>query len=83
MHQLRVNVKAMKESRTTISSKTNTTQILLSDREVNYSAATSLSTRDPQRLIALGKTTLLLFFNSNYSSSDRMYFPYINIDNEC
>lgn len=65
MHQLRVNVKAMKESRTTISSKTNTTQILLSDREVNYSAATSLSTRDPQRLIALGKTTLLLFFNSN------------------
>ena len=67
MHQLRVNVKAMKESRTTISSKTNTTQILLSDREVNYSAATSLSTRDPQRLIALGKTTifLLMFFNSN------------------
>ena len=67
MHQLRVNVKAMKESRITISSKANTTQFLLSDREVNYSAATSLSTRDPQRLIALGKTTifLLLFFNSN------------------
>lgn len=58
MHQLRVNVKAMKESRTTISSKTNTTQILLSDREVNYSAATSLSTRDPQRLIALGESCI-------------------------
>ena len=65
MHQLRVNVQAMKESRTAISSKANTSQFLLSDREVNYSAATSLSTRDPQRLIALGKN---LLFSNNVSS---------------
>lgn len=56
MYQLRINVQAMKESRTTTSSKANISQFLLSDREVNYSAATSLSTRDPQRLIALGKS---------------------------
>ena len=55
MCQLRVNVQAMKESHTSISSKTNTSQYLLYDREVNYSASTSVSTRDPQRLIALGK----------------------------
>ena len=54
MHQLRVNVQAMKDSRATVKSKTNTGQFLLYDREVNYSASTSVSTRDPQRLIALG-----------------------------
>lgn len=56
MYQLRVNVQAMKESHATISSKANTSQYLLYDREVNYSASTSVSTRDPQRLIALGKS---------------------------
>ena len=55
MYQLRVNVQTMKDSRATIRSKTNTTgQFLLCDRELNYSASTSVSTRDPQRLIALG-----------------------------
>ena len=54
MYQLRVNVQAMKDSRAAIRSKTNTGQFLLCDREVNYSASTSVSTRDPQRLIALG-----------------------------
>ena len=43
MHQLRVNVQEMKESHTAIISKANTSQFLLSDREVNYSAATSLA----------------------------------------
>ena len=51
MYQLRVNVQAMKDS---VRSKSNTTQFLLYDREVDYSASTSISTRDPQRLIALG-----------------------------
>lgn len=58
MYQLRVNVQAMKDSRATVKSKTNTGQFLLYDREVNYSASTSVSTRDPQRLIALGESCI-------------------------
>ena len=54
MYQLRVNVQAMKESHTTTSSKANNSQFLLCDGELNYSAATSVSTKDPQKLIALG-----------------------------
>ena len=43
MYQLRVNVQEMKESHTAISSKANTSQFFLSDREVNYSSATGLA----------------------------------------
>ena len=66
MYQLRVNIQAMKESCTVISSKTNTSQFLLSDREVNYSAANSLSTRDPQGLIALDKNLAVLMLHSSH-----------------
>lgn len=55
MCQLRVNVQAMKESCASICSKANTNQYLPCEREGDYSVSTSVSTRDPQRLIALGE----------------------------
>ena len=61
MYQLRVNVQAMKDSHTSVRSKSNTTQFLLHDREVDYSASTSISTRDPQKLIALGNHLVMSF----------------------
>ena len=65
MCQLRVNVQAMKESH---ASKPNNCQYLLCDRKVNYSASTSVSTRDPQRLIALGKCICICICIMNHSS---------------